>query len=120
MTKKILIVEDNELNMKLFFDILTYQTFEVEKSFDGLDAYNKLKENKYDLVILDIQLPKLDGFSLIEKLKYENIILPSIIVVSACAMDSDKQKAKDYGIFDYLTKPIDINNFIKTVKEKLG
>ena len=120
MTKKILIVEDNELNMKLFFDILTYQNYNVQKVFDGLSAYKKIKENNFDLVILDIQLPKLDGFSLIEKLKKENIILPSIIIVSACAMDLDKQKAKSYGINDYLTKPIDINNFIKTVKQKLG
>ncbi len=120
MTKKILIVEDNELNMKLFFDILTYQKYDAEKSFDGHEAYQKIKENNYDLIILDLQLPKLDGFSLIEKLKKENIKLPPIIIVSACAMDSDKQKAKQHNINDYLTKPIDINNFIKTVKQKIG
>lgn len=120
MTKKILIIEDNELNMKLFFDILTYQKYDTEKSFDGLEAYQKIKENDYDLIILDLQLPKLDGFSLIEKLKKENIKLPPVIIVSACAMDSDKQKAKQYNINDYLTKPIDINNFIKTVKQKIG
>ncbi len=119
MTKKILIVEDNELNMKLFYDILTYQKYNVEKSYDGLDAYNKIKENNYDLIILDIQLPKLDGFSLIEKLKKENIPTPSIIIVSACAMDTDKQKAKEHNITDYLTKPIDINNFVRIIKQKL-
>ncbi len=120
MTKRILIIEDNELNMKLFYDILTYNNYDTEKSYDGLEAYNKIKENNYDLIILDIQLPKLDGFSLIEKLKKENIATPPIIIVSACAMDSDKQKAKQYDINNYLTKPIDINNFIKTVKQKLG
>lgn len=119
MTKKILIVEDNELNMKLFYDILTYQKYNVEKSYDGLDAYNKIKENNYNLIILDIQLPKLDGFSLIEKLKKENIPTPSIIIVSACAMDTDKQKAKEHNITDYLTKPIDINNFVRIIKQKL-
>ena len=46
--------------------------------------------------------------------------LPPIIIVSACAMDSDKQKAKEFKIEDYITKPIDINNFIKTVKQRLG
>lgn len=118
--KKILIVEDNELNMKLFFDILTYQNYAVEKSYDGQDAYEKLKINTYDLIILDIQLPKLDGFSLIEKLKNENTTLCPIIIVSACAMDLDKQKAANYGINDYLTKPIDINNFIQTIRQKIG
>ena len=117
--KKILIVEDNELNMKLFNDILEYQNYKTEKATDGLDAYQKIKNNLYDLIILDIQLPKLDGFSLLKKLKNENILMPPIIISSACAMDSDKLKAKEYQIDTYLTKPIDINNFIKAVKSKL-
>ena len=118
--KKILIVEDNELNMKLFFDILKYQNYSPDKAYDGIEAYNKIKENKYDLIILDIQLPKLDGFSLLKKLKNENASIHPIIIASACAMDSDKAKAKEYGIKHYITKPIDINNFIKTVKNEIG
>jgi len=114
--KKILIVEDNELNMKLFFDILAYQKYNVDKVFDGVEAYEKITNDSYDLIILDIQLPKLDGFSLLEKLKNENIKIPPVIIASACAMDSDKAKAKELGIKNYITKPIDINNFIKTVK----
>ena len=120
MTAKILIVEDNELNMKLFYDILEYQKYFVEKALDGLEAYEKITKNSYDLIILDIQLPKLDGFSLLKKLKEENIVLPPVIIASACAMDSDKVKAKEFGIVDYLTKPIDINNFVLTVKKKLS
>ena len=120
MTTKILIVEDNELNMKLFYDILEYQKYSVEKAFDGLEAYEKITKNSYDLIILDIQLPKLDGFSLLKKLKEENVILPPVIIASACAMDSDKVKAKEFGITDYLTKPIDINNFVLTVRKKLS
>ncbi len=117
--KKILIVEDNELNLKLFDDILKYQNYKTEKALDGIQAYEKIKKINFDLIILDIQLPKLDGFSLLEKLKKENIKLPPIIIASACAMDSDKTKAKDFGIDTYLTKPIDINNFINTVKNKI-
>ncbi len=118
--KKILVVEDNELNMKLFYDILTYQNYSVEKSYDGLDAYNKLKVNKYDLVILDIQLPKMDGFSVVKNLKEEDIRLPSVIAVSACAMDCDKSRAKEIGIDTYLTKPIDVSGFVTTVKNHLN
>ncbi len=117
--KKILIIEDNELNMKLFCDILKYQNYNTDTSTDGIEAYKKIKNNKYDLIILDIQLPKLDGFSLLKKLKDENITIPPIIIVSACAMDSDKLKAKEFNIDTYLTKPIDINNFINTVKNKI-
>ncbi len=117
--KNILIVEDNELNMKLFFDILKYQNYNPDKAFDGLEAYQKIKDNQYDLIILDIQLPKLDGFSLLEKLKTDKIKQPPVIIASACAMDSDKKRAKQFGIKDYITKPIDINNFVKAVKQIL-
>lgn len=117
--KKILIVEDNELNMKLFFDILKYQNYQPDKAIDGVEAYNKIKDNAYDLIVLDIQLPKLDGFSLLEKLKNDKIKQPPVIIASACAMDSDKKRANEFGIKNYITKPIDINNFIKTVKQLL-
>lgn len=118
--KKILIIEDNELNMKLFYDILKFHKYEPIKATDGLLGYEKIKCEKFDLVILDIQLPKMTGFEILEKLKKEKIKLPPIIIASACAMDEDKRKAKSYGIEDYITKPIDINNFIKVVKQKLG
>ena len=117
--KKILVVEDNELNMKLFFDILTYQKYSVDKAFDGIEAYEKIKNNLYDLIILDILLPKLNGFSLLEKLKSNGIQMPKVIIASACAMDSDKEKAIEFGIQNYITKPIDINKFIQTVKNVL-
>ena len=117
--KRILIVEDNEFNMKLFADVLEYQHYSVEKAYDGLEAYDKIKNNKYDLIVLDIQLPKLDGFSLLNKLQNENFDIPKVIIASACAMDSDKAKAESLGIKNYITKPIDINNFIETVKKEL-
>ena len=117
--KRILIVEDNELNMKLFADILQYQKYNVDKAFDGFEAYEKIKNNNYDLIILDIQLPKMDGFSLLLKLKKENISIPPTVIASACAMDSDKARAKELGIKNYITKPIDIKNFVETVRESL-
>ena len=118
--KRILIVEDNELNMKLFFDILKYQNYEPIKAIDGLEGYQKIKDEKFDLIILDIQLPKMTGFEILEKLKEDKIVLPPIIIASACAMDEDKKKANMLGVNDYITKPIDINNFMKVVKQKLG
>lgn len=117
--KKILVVEDNELNMKLFFDILQYQKYNVTKAFDGVEAFEKVKEQSFDLIILDIQLPKMNGFEFLQKCNEEKIKLPKIIIVSACAMDSDKKIASGFGIEDYVTKPIDINNFIKVVKRNL-
>ena len=117
--KRVLVVEDNDLNMKLFFDILKYQNYEPIKAMDGLLAYQKIKEEKFDLIILDIQLPKMTGFQILEKLIEEKIELPPVIIASACAMDEDKRKAESYGVKDYITKPIDINNFMKIIKQKL-
>lgn len=115
--KKILVVEDNKTNMKLFCDILEYKGYRVTKCYDGQEAYHMLQKETFDLAILDIQLPMLDGFSLIKKLKKENIEMPKIIVVSAFAMDKDKQNAKMLGCQEYLTKPIDIMNFVSTVEK---
>ncbi len=117
--KKILIIEDNELNLKLFNDILKSQNYNVDCAEDGLEGYKKIKKNKYDLIILDIQLPKLNGFELLEKLNKEKIKLCEVVVISAFAMDCDKEKAKKYNIDSYITKPIDIKNFLQTVKSKL-
>lgn len=115
--KKILIVEDNPTNMKLFADILETKGYNVTKNYDGLEAYNTIKQNHYDLMILDIQLPELDGFSLLKKLNEEKIKYPKTLIVSAFAMDKDKQTAKALGCDNYITKPIDIMNFISMVKK---
>lgn len=116
---KILIVEDNELNLKLFYDILTYQKYDVIKANSVDVAYDLIKENELDLIILDLMLQDKSGFDLIDMLNNEKIQYPKIIITSACAMDDDKAKAKQYGINTYITKPIDINKFIKTIKENL-
>ena len=116
---KILIVEDNEMNMKLFSDILTYQKYDTDKAFNGQEAYDKIKNNEYNLIILDIQLPIMDGFSVLEKLRKEKIQIPKVLIASACAMDSDKAKALEFGIKDYITKPIDIKKFTTTIKNIL-
>ncbi len=116
---KVLIVEDNEVNMKLFCDILEFKNYSVTKAVDGVEAYEKLKSDVFDVMVLDIQLPKLDGLSLLRKIKDENISRPKTLVVSAFAMDKDKQNAKALGCEDYITKPIDIMNFLSCV-EKLS
>lgn len=117
---KILIVEDNESNMKLFCDLLQTQGYDIVKSFDGENALELLKNNSYNLLILDIQLPRISGIDLMKRLQSAGIKRPKTIVVSAYAMQNEIRVAKAYGCECYITKPIDIVEFLKTVKRVLG
>lgn len=112
---KILIAEDNELNMKLIYDVLVSQNYEVEKAFDGEEALAKIKANNYDLLILDIQMPKKSGYDVLKEIKKDI----KVLIVSACAMEKDISLAKNIGCLDYLTKPVKIFDLINRVKKIL-
>ena len=84
-----------------------------------LDADDEWRDN-YLETMEGKKLPKMSGFDLLEKLQNEKISIPQTIIASACAMDEDKKKALEYNIDTYITKPIDINGFVKIVKEKLN
>ncbi len=113
---KILIAEDNELNMKLMYDVLTSQGYFVDKALDGEEALDKIAQSDYDLLILDIQMPKKSGYDVLKEVK-KNI---KVLVVSACAMDRDIELAKNIGCLDYLTKPVKIFDLIARVKNIVG
>lgn len=115
---KILIVEDDDLNLKLMNDILVAQGFDVESATDGESALQRINDVNYDLVLLDLQMPKLSGFDVLKELKKSNVMV-KVIVVSACAMSSDIQKAKGLGCTDFITKPIRLNDFLSSVKGAL-
>ena len=110
---KILIIEDNELNLKLMKDILISQNYEIDTAADGEEGLEKAMENDYDLILLDIQMPVVSGYDF---LQIYNKKTP-IIVVSACAMDTEIDKAKELGCADYISKPIQIMEFLNTVKK---
>lgn len=112
---RILIAEDNESNMKLMFDVLCANGFEVDKAFDGVEALEKISENDYDLLILDIQMPKKSGYEVLEEIEKEI----KILVVSACAMEKDIELAKNIGCLDYMTKPVKIFALLEKVKNIL-
>lgn len=115
---KILIAEDNDLNLKLMFDILSTQNFELETASDGQVALNKLEQGQFDLLLLDLQMPKLSGFKVLEEMKKKNINVKTV-VVSACAMSSEVEEAKALGCVDFITKPISLDEFLNTVKKNL-
>ncbi len=110
---KILIVEDNELNLKLMKDILEAQSYYVDTASDGQDGLAKAMENEYSLIILDIQMPVVSGYDFLRA--YDKKV--PVIVVSACAMENEVNKAKELGCVDYISKPIQLVEFLNTVKK---
>lgn len=109
---KILVIEDNELNLKLMKDILVSQSYEVETASNGQEGLDKANQNDYDLILLDIQMPVVSGYDFL-KLYKKNA---PVLVVSACAMENEIDKAKELGCADYISKPIQIVEFLNKVK----
>lgn len=120
MAKKILIVEDNELNMKLFNDLLEAHGFETVTTRDGTKALAMTRQEKPDLILMDIQLPEVSGLDITREIKAEDDIknIP-IIAVTAFAMKGDEDKIKECGCNGYISKPISIVTFIETIKNHL-
>lgn len=121
MKNKILIVEDNELNMKLFDDLLTAYGYVTFKTSDGRQVLDLARQHKPDLILMDIQLPEVSGLEVTQWLKADADLknIP-VVAVTAFAMKGDEDKIRAGGCEDYISKPISISEFIKTVQKYLG
>ncbi|MDD9900986.1 MAG: response regulator [Alphaproteobacteria bacterium] len=121
MSKKILIVEDNELNMKLFDDLLGAHGYETVKTRDGMKVLDLAREHAPDLIIMDIQLPEVSGLEVTQWLKKDDDLksIP-VVAVTAFAMKGDEEKIRAGGCEDYLSKPISITEFMAVVEKYLG
>lgn len=116
MEKIILIVEDNELNMRLFDQLLTANGYVIVKSVDGSDALDLAQQHQPSLIIMDIQLPGRSGLEITKDLKADEKLknIP-VIAVTAFAMKGDENKIRDAGCDDYIAKPISVPSFLETV-----
>ena len=115
--KKILIVEDNELNLKLFKDLLGAHGFETFETKDGLNVPSLVREIRPDLILMDIQLPEISGFDIIRNLKAEpDLAEIPIIAVTAFAMKDDEDRILKAGCEAYISKPISIIPFLQTIE----
>ena len=114
--KKVLIVEDNELNMKLFTDLLEAQGYAVLQTRDGLSALDIARDNMPDLVLMDIQLPEVSGIEITRWLKEDDDLkhIP-VIAVTAFAMKGDEAKIREGGCEAYISKPISVVGFLQTI-----
>lgn len=118
MAKKVLIVEDNELNMKLFHDLLDAFGYETIQTSDGMAALDLAKEHMPDLILMDIQLPEVSGLEVTKWLKEDEKLNPiPVIAVTAFAMKGDEQRIREGGCQAYLSKPITVSTFMDTVRQ---
>ena len=117
MAKRILIVEDNDLNRKLFCDVLKSQGYAVEPCADGLEALDKARSFVPNLIIMDIQLPNISGLNLIEAAKADAVLrsIP-VLAVTAYAGKGDEERIRDAGAEGYLAKPVSIGPFMAAVR----
>ena len=118
MSKTILIVEDNELNMKLFNDVLQAHGYETIQTREGMEALRLTKENRPDLILMDIQLPEVSGLEVTKWIKADKDIrdIP-VIAVTAFAMKGDEEKIRQGGCEAYIAKPISVSEFLATVQK---
>jgi two-component system, cell cycle response regulator DivK len=114
--QKVLIVEDNELNMKLFNDLLMAHGYDTLQTKDGVEALALARRHRPDLILMDIQLPEISGLEITKWIKEDDELkLIPIIAVTAFAMKGDREKMRDGGCEDYIAKPISITSFLETV-----
>ena len=119
--KTVLIVEDNELNMKLFHDLIQAHGYNILQTKDGMEALKLARQHKPDLILMDIQLPEVSGLEVTKWIKEDDELksIP-IIAVTAFAMKGDEEKIREGGCEAYIAKPISVSKFLETVDRFLN
>ena len=119
--KTVLIVEDNELNMKLFHDLLDAHGYRILQTKDGMEALDIAREHHPDLILMDIQLPEVSGLEVTKWLKDDpDLKAIPVVAVTAFAMKGDEERIREGGCEAYLSKPISVGKFIETIRHFLG
>lgn len=118
---RILVVEDNEDNMTLIVDVLSSLDHEVLQAIDGQDGLDKAKSEKPDLILMDLSLPRMDGWTATKYIKANDELkaIP-VIALTAHAMVGDRERAMEAGCDDYLTKPINLSDLMQKLNEYLS
>lgn len=121
MAKRVMIVEDNELNMKLFKDLIEASGYETIRTRNGLEALDLARKHKPDLILMDIQLPEVSGLEVTKWIKEDDKLhrIP-VIAVTAFAMKGDEERIRQGGCEAYISKPISVASFVQTIKSYLG
>lgn len=117
----ILIVEDNEKNLKLVRDVLQFKGYRTVEAVTGTEGVRLAREEKPDLVLMDIQLPDIDGITALGRIRADPLTdkMP-VAAVSASVMPDDQQRIVASGFDAYVTKPINVKSFLETVERFVG
>jgi two-component system, cell cycle response regulator DivK len=121
MPKTVMIVEDNELNMKLFNDLLESRGYAVIQTRNGMEALDLARAHHPDLILMDIQLPEVSGLVVTKWLKDDDELahIP-VIAVTAFAMKGDEERILQGGCEGYISKPISVSHFLETIARYIG
>jgi len=121
MAKTVLIVEDNELNMKLFNDLLEAHGYATIQTRNGMEGLDLARAHRPDLILMDIQLPEVSGLQVTQWIKEDPSLrhIP-VIAITAFAMKGDEEKIRQGGCEAYLSKPISVVKFLETVRNFIG
>ncbi len=119
--KTILVIEDNEMNMKLMRAVLKAGNYRMLEAMDAETGLRLVREHRPDLILMDIQLPRMDGLSATKIIKADPDLkdIP-IFALSGFAMESDKEKAADLGLAGYIVKPISVKGLLETLANCLN
>jgi two-component system nitrogen regulation response regulator NtrX len=115
---KILIIDDEKSNRKTLREILEYESFKVEEAADGLEGWTLLSKEKYDIILCDIKMPKMDGIEVLEKVIASGADTP-VIMISGHGNIETAVEAVKKGAFDYIAKPLDLNRLLVTVRNAM-
>jgi CheY-like chemotaxis protein len=119
--KRILVAEDRPSSRELICTVLDSAGYEILEAVDGEDALEKALRNPVDLIILDLQMPKIDGFGVLDALrKHERFADTPILALTASAMQGDRERALDAGFSSYIAKPVDLKGLRSEIQRFLG
>jgi DNA-binding response OmpR family regulator len=117
--KKILIVDDEISNRDILVKVLKKENFETFEAVDGFEAIELLRGTQYDMVLLDIMMPKINGFNVIKHIRQELHSSIRIVMLSALSDEVSVDKAMNLGADSYITKPINLPNMLKEIRSLL-
>jgi two-component system, cell cycle response regulator DivK len=118
MSKRILVVEDNEKNMKLFRDVLQAKGYDPLEATSGEEAVALATEHAPDLILMDVQLPGIDGIEALGRIRAdERTAAIPVVALTAQAMAGDRERFLESGFDGYISKPVDVLEFIQTVAQ---